>query len=66
MKRFSVEDLWKLTPNKYEAIVAISLEARRLEQWAKEHGVKLEDKATILAIKNFAEGKVKYTIEEES
>lgn len=66
MKRFSVEDLWRLTPNKYEAIVAISLEARRLEQWAKENNIKLEEKPVILAMRNFVEGKVKYTIEEES
>lgn len=65
MKRFTVEDLWAKVPNKYEAIVAIALEARRLARWAREHEVRLQEKPTILALQRFLEGKVRYTKAEE-
>ncbi len=65
MERFTVEQLWKRTPNKYEAIVVAALEARRLARWAREHGFKLEEKPTIIALRNFVEGKVEYEFAEE-
>ncbi len=67
MERFTVEQLWKRTPNKYEAIVVAALEARRIARWAREHGFmdKLNEKPTILALQNFIEGKVEYEFVEE-
>ena len=60
MRKTTVEELWKIVPNKYEAIVVIAKEARRIAQWARERGIKLPKRATTLAIERFLEGKVKY------
>ncbi len=65
MERFTVEQLWKRTPNKYEAIVVAALEARRLARWAREHGFKLPEKPTLMALRRFIEGKVAYEFAEE-
>ncbi len=56
----TVEDLWEIVPNKYEAIVVISKEARRIARMAREKGEKLEMRPTLLAIKNFLDRKIKY------
>jgi DNA-directed RNA polymerase omega subunit len=63
MERFTVEQLWERVPNKYEAVVVISMEARRLAKKVKE-GEQLPEKPLIYAIQRFIEGKVKYTFEE--
>lgn len=60
------EDLIRVVPNKYEAVVIISLEARRLLREKREKKIELEDKPINISIKNFLEGKVKWVMKKES
>lgn len=60
MRRTTVEELWEIAPNKYEAIVVVAKEARRIARWARERGIKLPKRTTTMAIERFLEGKVKY------
>ncbi len=62
MERFTVDDLWKVMPNKYKAIVIASKEARRIAREARERGEKLPIKPTILALEKLIRGEIKWRI----
>ncbi len=57
----TTDQLLKRTSNLYEAIVAISKEARRVNLISKTWGG--EEKPVTRALINFAEGKVEYIVE---
>lgn len=59
--RLTTEQLLKRTDNLYEAIVAISKEARRVNLISQTGGK--EEKPVTKALINFAEGKVGYVLE---
>lgn len=59
--RVTTEQLLKRTNNLYEAIVAISKEARRVNLISQTWGE--EEKPVTKALINFAEGKVDYVLE---
>jgi len=59
----TAEQLLKKTSNLYEAIVAISKEARRVNLISQTWGG--EEKPVTRALINFAEGKVEYIVEGE-
>lgn len=71
--KISIEDVWRKDHNKYRAIYAMAKDAEMLNIARKnelEEFVESEEKITVLAMKRFVEGKVKYRIvkpdEEES
>ncbi len=55
-KRITVEDIWKVFPNKYEAIVVASRYARELAR----HKIKLDRKPVIIALEKLVRGEIKY------
>jgi DNA-directed RNA polymerase omega subunit len=62
------EDLWKINPNKYESIVVIAKKAREIakkQREKREKGEKPKEKPIDLAIKDFLQGKIKYTFGSE-
>ncbi|MCD6382787.1 MAG: DNA-directed RNA polymerase subunit omega [Candidatus Hydrothermae bacterium] len=60
MERFTVEQIWEIFPNKYEAIVVAAKEARRLARIARERKIKYSEKPTILALEKLLKGEIKY------
>jgi len=65
MKKVTVEEIWEIFPNKYEAIVVAAQEARRLSKMAREQKIKLQKKATILAMERLVNGEIKYYVQEK-
>jgi DNA-directed RNA polymerase omega subunit len=65
MKRVTIEEIWELFPNKYEAIVIAAQEARRIARMAREQNVKLPRKPSILAMERLIRGEIKYYIDEK-
>jgi len=59
MERVSVEDILKVVDNKYEAIIIVAKEARRLSKLEKETEEKGEHKPPIVALENLVKGKIK-------
>ncbi len=62
MERFTVDDLWKVMPNKYKAIVIASKEARNIAREARDKGEKLPLKPTILALERLIKGEIKWRL----
>jgi len=61
----SIEDVWKKDHNKYRAIYAMAKDAERINLSRKDETEELaetDEKVTVLAMKRFKEGKVKYRI----
>ncbi len=58
-KRITVEDIWEIFPNKYEAIVVASRYARELAK-NKEKVKKLNRKPVIIALEKLVRGEIKY------
>ena len=55
----------KLIPNKFQAIKIAALEARRLNERARNFNVSLPGKITTLAVDRLIEGKVEYYDQKE-
>ncbi len=55
-KRITVEDIWKVFPNKYEAIVVASRYARELAK----RKVKLDRKPVIVALEKLVRGEIQF------
>lgn len=60
MKKITIEDVWRVFPNKYEAIVVASREARRLARIAREKKLKLPKKPTVLSMEKLIRGEIRY------
>lgn len=50
------EDVWKISENKYKAIVVIGKEAKRIQQFASE----TEESPIALALDRFLSGEIEY------
>ena len=50
----------KLIPNKFKAIKIVALEARRLNERARNYNVSLPGKITTLAVERLIDGKVEF------
>ncbi len=56
-----LDELWKKYPNKFFAIVLAARKARYISKKAREEGIHLREKPTIIALREILEEKVEYT-----
>jgi len=61
----SVEDIWKIIKNKYEAIMVAAKEARRINIDEAGKITQTEEKPIVKGLKRLIKKKIKYRIEEK-
>ncbi len=61
----SVEDIWKVVKNKYEAVMVAAKEAKRVNIDEADALAKVGEKPIMRALKRLVKKKIKYTIQEK-
>jgi len=60
MKNLSLEEVWKLYPNKYQALNVASLEARRIIEALQKGEVQTTQNLYEVAMKRLTDGELKF------
>ncbi len=65
LKDYAIEDIWELFPNKYEALVVLIKESRRLLLQFQIQEVELPgERALLTSLANYRDRKIKVLFEE--